>query len=362
MLPNESRYQWLCRHEDESVDSARHTFARMFSELPLRIQSDLRPKLIHKDYVNHAGAVFETVLWHRLRTAGWNPKVHEPLGGSQPDLVITIPEIGRAIVEATAIHPEKERVGSERRLRALERNTLRLLADWPYRVEVIEYETHHESPSAKDFARWLRDCSAGLVAALGHHALEEDEAGPVFEYAPRQGWRIRLRIEPHSLALPCEYLFSCVHSGPYPIGTYDLVKRAVERKLKQHHDQSPPLIVAISSAEETFKINDWALQCAMLGTSAVQYESRDLSNGQPIRNPNGIWYGPSDIPFRDKPIAVICFPYVSVCKCEQHEPTLFVNPFASPAIDLGSWPFRLETVEFQGARGTIRIRESRRSG
>jgi hypothetical protein len=127
-----------------------------------------------------------------------------------------------------------------------------------------------------------------------------------------------------------------------------------KRKAKRYGELDLPFVLAVNVVRITTSQREF--NEALFGGEAIRLASPDSEESEPVRRPNGLWYGPQG--FRNGQVtAVLASLRLHAWNVAREQPQLWVHPDApSPADDFGPWEryeVDRETAELIRSPGTF---------
>jgi len=161
----DSLFAFFNRLEEPRVATLRTTTNRWLGRIPANARPELLARLKAKDS-DHVSALFELFLYQALNRPTLRAELCEaPATGSRPDLVLSVGDGLRYIVEAKVKMPSQEEIDDDLRLHQLLRQSASHVRDHALRVWIRKATIGQQTPSARDFAKWVDEHAGSAILA-----------------------------------------------------------------------------------------------------------------------------------------------------------------------------------------------------
>ncbi len=238
----ESLFAFFNRLEEPRVAALRTTANRWLTQIPASALPEFLARLEAKDN-DHVSALFELFLYQALNRATLSAQFCEaPAKGSRPDLLLSAGGGVRHVVEARVRMPSQEEIDDDLRLHQLLRESARHMRDHALRVWIRKATISKQTPSARNFAKWV-DTHAGSAILADEIANQEHR----LRYSdPASGWDLHLSIVRLSNAedVP-ESVIAGGMTEAYWCRALPLLENALNEKRRQHRSHSLPMVYAL---------------------------------------------------------------------------------------------------------------------
>jgi hypothetical protein len=282
----ESGFQFLNRVDQPYWAKVRAALEAWFLNVPAAARLGLRARFRRSDDGAHHGAFWELYLHEMLRSAGFSVEWEEAIaGGGTPDFLVTT-DTGQFYVEATVVTA----MAKAERARRRRLGSLYDKLDDLNRRYWLQVEIDSESPRPPRAVDLQRKVAAWLDALDPRDAQFHPEGG--FNALPelrwqRDDWAVTIRAIAWShtrVGRPCDRAI-----GFYPVEAEwstdsRRLRKAISDKKRKYQAVDQPLLVA--ALLEGISPEQLDLEEALFGSEAVE-----VSTGNLLRQPNGVWIG-----------------------------------------------------------------------
>ncbi len=294
---SEPRFEFLNRTARQSLKYVRQIIQQWFNEY--KASAKKRERLCTEfrsiDDTKHLSAFFEIYLHQMFCRMGFSVEVEPDWKQGTPDFLLTTPDSGRILVEATCVFPEAWFGSAKKRERIVLDYINENLSSPDYWLHI----TINEAPSDNPPIRHIREFLDSKIASLDfddvvRSVVENREAGfdpyPTFTWK-HESWNIEFRLLPKNEAR------GDTEARPigiinYSFGRIDSVtgiKSRIDSKYGKYGDLELPYVLAINIFDDF--VDDYDIREVLFGKEAV-YVPSDFSHPYSKRIPNGSWFGP----------------------------------------------------------------------
>jgi len=337
----ESAYALLDRVDDPVFERVRTLVEEWFAHYPeVEEKRNLRGRLVSGDDRHFVSAFWELYLHEVYMQLGFDVEEVEPaVPGStkRPDFLLRR-GMTRFYLEAVTLGETGEEIKKSRLLDAIEQSLNKVESDDFFLLFGVE--TYGEdSPSA----RRLRPALEKWLASLDWDDVRRAHDADPFSNLPEKPWQegdwvFSFRALPKSVELRGRPDVRPVGMGPIRaryVDDRDAIVHVSNRKAKRYGQLDLPFVLAVNVNRITGDQRDF--NAALFGQEAIRPVSPNSDEWEPVRRPNGLWFGPRG--FRNGQVtAVLGALRLHAWTVARDQPQLWVHPDASsPGDDLGPW-------------------------
>lgn len=267
-------------------------------------------------------AIFELLIYFWLENDGNEVEYSPEIQGLTPDFIVSSPT-GKVIIEASVLGPPPKLDFQSRQIYDLNVRLGPLLVRKGYHIDVLRWHAGNDEPDLDAIACFINIAAeAASRGAVPPHRSDFDER--VYRYED-DNWMLELRLRRGDFD-PGEQAFGMISNDAYWDPTTTRYRARIEKKLEKYCSLGLPVVVASTSTDEQFAIDETDAMHALVGRMAHQFVLGKPNLGRSVFQPTGIW-GQRD-EAASQLAGAILLPSMKYSRFDDLTPVMWLDPFA----------------------------------